>query len=256
MQILKELLRLQEESNMAQRPMELRDFVDGSDGLESSFPKLLKKKWDTPGVVIWHGLPLFAKAEHDDWNDDGPAFDVCVNAIHEYVKDGYVLNAYLRIENTLPDHNDGESDMSGSGELDMDLKFEDPSQDMKSVWWGFDSENDAILMGFDAWVSNGEDAFNEAFETAFKEMTELEFDESDDHHHEILNKAWKESTSSNNGFYGLVFRVTGGGKRFHVEEEYAAMQGGFFRADFYKLIKEKISSGKLWVSPHHSYENC
>jgi len=250
MQVLKELLRLQEESSIAQRPIELRDFVDGSDGLETTFPKLLKKKWDTPGGVIWHGLPLFATAEHGDWNDDGPAFDACSDAIHEYVKDGYVLNSYLRIQNTLPEYGDGENGMSSDGELDLDLKFEEPSENLKVVWWGFDSENDAILMGFDAWVSNGEDAFNEAFETAFKEMTELEFDESDDDHREILDKAWKEYISNNNGFYGLVFRVTGGGRRFHVQEEYAAMQGGFFRSDAYKLIKGKIDSGKLWVSPH------
>src|SRR5574343_1812939 len=97
MRVLQELLAIHEENQVMARPMELAKFVHGSEGLEDAFPKLLKKKWNTPGEIVWHGLPLFHREEGQDWNEDGEAFDKIYEDIREYVEDGYELNYNITI---------------------------------------------------------------------------------------------------------------------------------------------------------------
>lgn len=258
MQVLQELLKLKEEATMALRPMELRDFVDGSEGLEDAFPKLLQKKWNTPGGIVWHGLPLYAKSEHGDWNDNGPAMDAVLDAIHEYVLDGYTIEGNITIHNTIDmsdeDKDDDEDDAAArqdSADVDFEMTFHDVKNELKEVWWGFRSDDNAIIVGFDAWP-DAEEAFNEAFDEAFEEMTGREHNPGDEEDDAVYNPAWETFKKEQFGFYGLCFAVTSSdGKNFHVEEEVVPMNGGFFRSGVYKIIKNGIDAGKIWVSPHH-----
>ncbi len=257
MRVLQELLAIHEEHQVMSRPMELKTFIHGSEGLEDAFPKLLKKKWNKAGEIVWHGMPLFHQEDGKDWREDGEAFEAIYQAIREYVEDGYQLEYNITIHNEdMPEEEEHDEDdedddephrQEYSGEVDLKMEFRDTGRDdIKPVWWGYDKENDKILVGYDAWPTDAESEFNDAFDEAFKEMTGEDHDLDDERHSKIFSQAHKEFIEHAQ-FWGLCFAVTNEGGRIHVEEEYPPATGGFFRNDFYRMLKKRMDDGSIWT---------
>lgn len=165
-----------------------------------TYLKIIHQLVGKPHKLKYQDLDLF------DEDGDGPALDAATHEVKRLIAAEEV-----------------KVDVSVSTPLGDSFEYEAPIKDVQHVWTAYDPKNDALLLGFDGWIS--EDDFNEHWDEFFEEKTGEEFDYDNDEHERIFSEVHRNYMRI--GFYGLLFEVKMPG---HIEAELRYYSdGGFFK---------------------------
>jgi hypothetical protein len=189
-------------------PLELRDVIKF---FPNTYKKVFRQFWGSPRLT-YHGLPFF------DEDGMGPAYDMIEGAVKDAMSDE---DFTVEIHIEMPDNDMGMESFSYQGKID----------DKQEVYLGYGQKEDALFVGYDAWLH--EEDFNTEWDKEFEKQTGHEFDSENDEHQEVFDHAWK--AYSNNTMMGMLFRVDmeNGHPEANVDFE---IQGGFYR-QVYPMVK-------------------
>jgi ketosteroid isomerase-like protein len=189
--------------------------------------------WNTPGKLVWHGMPVFSHNSEYDFKELGPAFDAMEEAVKEVAGD--------------LEHDD-EIEVSGVGQFEdesFDIEWTskiDPNE-LKHVWTAYNKKHDAFVLGYDAWAVDAEPDFNEAFDKEFKRVTGEDHNIGDEGDHDaVFDRAWKQYTDGKRGFYGVVFviKMHNGQLTARNLTPFSPILGGFFRGSLPQMKHDAI----------------
>jgi hypothetical protein len=209
---LQDLFQLAEaESKVAaDGPVEVADIVGRSS--KQIAEKYIRALWGKPRLV-YNGKPFFG--------DGDTVYDDINKALKATLK-GYEVEK--RVEFKAPRINGRVFDQ-------FDVKTE--VDDFQEVYLGFSPSTKSLYVGVDCWI-DGEDDFNETFETEFGEVLDVAFDEEDEQHSLVANNAWK--AYRNSSMVSILFRVNDE----ELEEEFVE-DGSFYSSIFRSQIFKRYN---------------
>jgi len=208
-------LVVQEAAPLGDDPVELKDVVEF---FPSQYKKAIKA-FAKKGRLRFGGDELFTSdGEH------GPALDDAIRVAQRFLKHE-PINVEVEFNTAgtdLPEPSDR------SFEIECDVEESTP------VWVGYDTKQDMLLLGFDVWI--GDNEFNDEWDNKFEDAFGEGFDQDNEDHDKVFDKAWK-TFSNGQMFYGAIVQVNAGG---HAEMEMPIMDGGFYRGPFKHLSKTNV----------------
>ncbi len=221
------VFQLLSEANDA-HPLELRDVVRF---YPNTYKRVFNAKWgngrDTGGLVF-HGHALFSENDGEK-----TAYDQIEQAV-----DRFISNEDYRVEvNITIDLDDFEpSSTNDTTHFDAhDYSFDTEISDKQEVYLGYSPHDDALYIGYDAWIH--EEEFNESWDKEFAHATGEMFDMDNPAHDAVFQKVWQKFR--NEMFFGLLFRVTERNGYWEAEEVFAARPGGFYRGIYRGIYRDR-----------------
>lgn len=194
------------------KPAELKDIVQLYPTKARQAILAMSKK----GRVLYNGKPLF-----DVGGDFSNLFHVADEYASRYVKE-------LEFEKSIPLDIELEDDKYWES-YDFEIRVDDAQE----VYLGYRPSDNCLYIGYDVWLD--ENDFNENWDKQFKKNLGEEFDNDNEQHEKIFNKAWEyyKKHSANDG---VLFKLVPSGQGFKAYEELKSSDLGDKGGMFYEGI--------------------
>lgn len=188
-------------------PIELKDLIE-------NYPTNYMKMIHT----LWGGKRLTYKGQRffDD-GDLGPVYDGALAAVENTDSD------------TLEHHFQLTDDKGVIHETTASVSIHDKQE----VYLGYNKNNNRLYIGFDVWLDNLDEVFDELADECGYEVEDLD-EPNQNSYTSARQKAWKRFNDGNQGFLGMLFELTTN-DGIHFEAELIMdMPGGFYSKNMYR----------------------